>query len=515
MRTTIVTNPVIKNSGGAFLSVDASVKISLKSGVADRGNEALNQLNEKIGNHSQTDTLNRTGNAIHHTYDGHQNNFAGNVNQSHSSKTNNSPQNPPTVFDTRTSDANSAHETLRNAVVEFLRQNDVFLSRSVVNDLLGNQNSGGNNETQNIPSEIRRLVQTFTSQFSDTLNNSNANHQIISQTAPEIYGGLQTQIDSVRRILFSAPQTDAKHFTALNISERLFLAVELIFRHLPPEMNLNQLSNREIYDGLMLARGLISSNEKSGDLRTFISFGGDLLPENFSFSGLRNLGQLVKILIADAANAKTTVNLDSCVQKFVKILISNNELGILLAAAAIAKQTEPGAVGPNRTLALVQIYSLISRLIQTGEAAIKENAAKNGLPKNENNFAAVLNKSNDAKEKTALFRDLQNNNFHTNLKNFLDFNPAFVAECAVSSFINPDDERHAQKHFSAHHTAEIRQWLDGGDHRFVKEIELDKPLGIVVERGAEEFFTVSKARIVLVRDSSEQGWHFLKTFLVK
>ena len=118
------------------------------------------------------------------------------------------------------------------------------------------------------------------------------------------------------------------------------------------------------------------------------------------------------------------------------------------------------------------------------------------------------------KRKTRLLRDLQTNNLHNNLKNFLEFNPAFVAERAVSSFVNPDDARHAQQHFTSHHTDEIEQWLNSGNHRFVKEIDLDKPIGIVVERGAEDFFSASKARIVLVRDSSAQGWHFLKSFLV-
>ena len=352
-------------------------------------------------------------------------------------------------------------------------------------------------------------------QVSNTLNNSTSpNHNFIQQLSTQISNNLQSQLNSARDILLYTAQPDAKHFSNLNIQERVFLAVELMFNHLPSETNLNQLSNREIYSGLMLAQGLVSSNEKSADIRNLISFRSDVLPNNFSAAALRDLGQLVKVLITDASNAKTTVNLDLAVQKFIRILVANNELGVLLAAAALSKQAELGTLNMNRTMALVQIYQLIGRLVQAGEAAMKESAAKNGLVANEK-VVGNLGKITNAEEKSAVLRDLQNNNQHHNLKNFLEFNPAFVAERAASSFANTEDARHAQQHLSSHHADEIEQWLNSGNHRFVKEIDLDKPIGIVVERGAEDFFSASKARIVLVRDSSEQGWHFLKSFLVK
>jgi hypothetical protein len=101
------------------------------------------------------------------------------------------------------------------------------------------------------------------------------------------------------------------------------------------------------------------------------------------------------------------------------------------------------------------------------------------------------------------------------LKNFLEFNPASITERSASSFVNPDDARHAQQQFSSNNHDEIEQWINSGNHRFVKEIDLDKPIGGVVERGSDDFFPATKARIVLVRDSSPQGWHFLKSFLVR
>lgn len=547
MSTPVNNNPNATGAGGAPATGNDGVKLTAKAILnLGNGNNAIHQLNGRIGNDSQNTPPNTTNNAVHNARAGHNadapvtqgnngnhygqlkhgNNLPpgqtppfnpGTPDQGNTPKP--FPQTPnrnPTIiiFNTRVFNPSSPNGVLRNAVVDVLRQNDIYLSRNIVNQLTGNQNSNGNNISRNIPAEVRNLVQTIVNQLTNPLNNSTLpNQQFIRQLANDISNNLQSQLNSARNILLYTTQPDAKHFSNLNIQERVFLAIELMFRHLPSNANLSQFSNTEIYQGLMLARGLVSSNENTADIRNLVSYRSDVLPVNFSATALRDLGQLVKVLVTDATNAKTTANLDLAVQKFIRILVANNELGVLLAAAALAKQAELGTISANRTLALVQIYQLISRLIQAGEAAIREAAAKNGLAKNE--FVGInLNKTASAEEKNALLRDLQTNNLHTNLKNFLEFNPAFVAERSASSFINADDARHAQQHFSAHHTDEIEHWLDSGNHRFVKEIDLEKPVGIVVERGAEDFFTASKARIVLVRDSSAQGWHFFKSFLV-
>lgn len=435
---------------------------------------------------------------------------------------------PILIINTRLFDLNLRDNILRSAVNETLRQNDIYVSRDVVNRLIrdlnpnGNQNGNGSNRTTNIPNEVRQLVQSVLNQVSNTLNNSTpVNPQIIRQVASEVSNNFQPQMNLARDILIFTSHPDAKHFSNLNIQERVFLAVEMMLNHLSSETNLQQFSSKEIYNGLLLARGMITSGENTADIRNLIALRSDILQNGFSPAGLRDLGQLVKGLVVNAANAKTTINLDAAVQKFIKILLANNELGVLLAAAALGKQAERGTITMNRTLALVQVYQLIARLIMAGEAALKELALKEAVLKNapvksENNLSAIgLNKITDADEKSAMLRDLQNSNLHNNLKNFLEFNPSAITDRSASSFVNPDDARHAQNHFSSTHHDEIEQWINSGNHRFVKEIDLEKPIGVVVERGSDDFFPATKARIVLVRDSSPQGWHFLKSILVR
>jgi hypothetical protein len=72
-----------------------------------------------------------------------------------------------------------------------------------------------------------------------------------------------------------------------------------------------------------------------------------------------------------------------------------------------------------------------------------------------------------------------------------------------------------QKDFIDLYHNDIAEWLESGKHRFVKDYDFDKPVGVVVERGSDGVFTANTARFVLVRDGSVQGWHFLKSFLVK
>ena len=93
-----------------------------------------------------------------------------------------------------------------------------------------------------------------------------------------------------------------------------------------------------------------------------------------SLATLRDLGGLVKVLISDAAAAKSTANLENAVQKFARILIAVNCLETVLTAVKLADQNQFAGGNVGRTLAIVQVYELINRLILSGEQALKEAA---------------------------------------------------------------------------------------------------------------------------------------------
>jgi hypothetical protein len=415
---------------------------------------------------------------------------------------------------------NQPYGVIRQVFDQVLRQNDIYLSRHTINRLVNRQSVQNWAHTQpNLPREIHGLVQNIGRQVLSMLDNSRQNRQLIHQLSKEISQQVRENIQDAKHAFLKNASLGAVHFRDLNIREKLHVAVELLPAHLPPKAleNLQNNSVREVLNGLLLARGLIVPGERAADVRNLVAFKSNVLPAEVSMTALRDVGHLVKTLIADTAAAKQTANLELAVQKFVKILLANNELGVLLATVKLAAQSpNPGSL-VSRSLALAEIYQLIACLIQAGEKALRQSAAeKNILPKERNIFQSVpLSSSEDFDESQNHLNQLRTNEAAGALRQFLEFNPAFVYDRSASVFNNPDDARRAQDSFIDLYQDEIARWLESGNHRFVKDFDFDKPVGVVVERGSDRFFTANRARFVLVRDGSVQGWHFLKSFLVK
>jgi hypothetical protein len=270
---------------------------------------------------------------------------------------------------------------------------------------------------------------------------------------------------------------------------------------------------------MLLARGLLMGDENLANLRNFVASQPTILPRDVNLTAMRDVGQLVRVLIADSALAKSSANLDLAVQKFIRILLANNELGVLLASISLASQTRNSSGLVSRSLALAQIYELINRLILAGEKAMKQaelaNAAKTLNQESEIGKFLTVASSDGNDENLSQFSKRQINGAESVLRQFLEFNPAFVMDKSVSAFDNSENARQAQQDFVSIYQDDIDRWLRSGNHRLVKEIDLGKPIGIVVERNNSEVFTANVVRMVLVRDSSVQGWHFLKSVLVK
>ncbi|MGH9903187.1 MAG: RNase A-like domain-containing protein, partial [Pyrinomonadaceae bacterium] len=85
----------------------------------------------------------------------------------------------------------------------------------------------------------------------------------------------------------------------------------------------------------------------------------------------------------------------------------------------------------------------------------------------------------------------------------------------ASSFRNEAAANRAQGRFVNQNRAEIDAWLRGGEQRYVGEVTMNDPIGIVVERGRGGAVEPNRATVVLVRDNSPQGWHILTSYPVK
>ncbi|MBS1795815.1 MAG: hypothetical protein JSS81_18315 [Acidobacteria bacterium] len=408
---------------------------------------------------------------------------------------------------------NGRGELVRTAVDQVLRHNDVFVDRRTLDTLLQPDSKNG------FPPEVQKLVQTIRAAVVANLDNSAANRQLVHEISREVARQFDNSIQTVKTVVLKTPELNAATFRQLSNAARLTFAVEQMPPHLPAESVRDFLGFKagQIVDGLLLARGFVVPPENSGDPRQMVFGRAAGWPPEMNSKNLRDLGQLVKVLIADTAAARTTADLDRAVQKFVRFLIANNELGVLLATARLAGQATNGAGTIGRALALAQIYELIDRLIALGEKTLAKNgseteaAAKNSL--REKNVSEVPVRVKDDEAKIAPLKD--RHGAETVLRQFLEFNPASVHDRSASVFRDADDARHAQREFLNHHQTDIENWLRSGRHRFVRDYVFDKPLGIVVERNSAEVFTAGKVRFVLVRDGSVAGWHFLKSFLVR
>lgn len=423
--------------------------------------------------------------------------------------------------------AQNVHHTnfLRHVVKDVLRQNNIHLNGNAINTLVRDCLGGNRHQNQfPISPEVRNLVQNIRNEILFPSNNSMPlSGRDIKQIVSEVLVRFQNEIDTARPIFFHDKCLEAKIFKHLNMSERLNAAIDLMSQYFPEEFVeiFSRFQPREIQCGLLLPCGFIVGHENSAELRALVSFQPPVLPREISIAQLRDVGQFVKILIAETGIAKSMQNLDLAVQKFVRLLLANNELGVLLATISLASQTIDRGGLTSRTIELVKIYELIARFIANGEKFLQnasaQNATKNPFAKPERGEASFVSvgKSLDADEKSQLSAKQYGTGAESSLRQFLEFNPSAFFDKSASAFTNSDDARQAQKDFVNLYQNEIEDWLKSGNHRFVRDFDFDKPLGVVVERNSEGVFTANKMRVILVRDSSVQGWHFLKSVLVK
>lgn len=416
---------------------------------------------------------------------------------------------------------NQPNNPLNIVVKQVFQQNDIFLNQNDVRKLVNTQNV----QTQNsLPPELKSLLQNINERTLTFLENSNKfNGQAANQIATEISRQFREQIQGIKNNLLQNADLNAKHFNQTNIKERMHIAIELVSNHLSSDdaQNFHKLSSQETLNGFLLSRGLIAAKENSADIRNLVFLKPLILPNEITLTALRDVGQFVRILILNAGAAKNTAGLDLSVQKFVRLLIANNELGVLLATVNLAREVNSQGILVNRAIALVKIYELINRLILAGEKAMTEAGAKTQNKNNQQfieqklSFTKLENLPIEKDEKINLNSKTQTNGAETLLRQFLEFNPNSAFDNSVAAFFNSDDSRQARQDFSTIYHQDIEQWLESGNHRFVKDYDFDKPIGIVVERNNDGFFNANKIRIVLVRDGSVQGWHILKSILVK
>lgn len=350
----------------------------------------------------------------------------------------------------------------------------------------------------NLPAHTAALVRSIETHLA-TLISGGEQALRVSDVVREITVNFAEQIGRARSELMRGDASLAVRFSDLGTESRVHVAASMLPAHFPEDSRgaLLNFSEKQVVQGFYLARGFVAGKESPAQ-SPLATLSREAFPAEIRMSQLRDVAMIVKSLIVDSAAARSTANLDLAVQKFVRMLVANNEIGVLLATIRLAAQPETaGAI--SRTLALTQIYDLINRLAEAGRDAALRESGTSAMRDHED--LSVLQKS--LREDVSVLRQ------------HLEFNPAFAFDRSASAFHDPRDARDAQRNFVEVYRDEIDEWLASGRHRLVKEFDFGRPVGVVVEKGGTDIFEVAAARFVLVRDGSVQGWHFMKAFLVR
>jgi hypothetical protein len=89
---------------------------------------------------------------------------------------------------------------------------------------------------------------------------------------------------------------------------------------------------------------------------------------------------------------------------------------------------------------------------------------------------------------------------------------------AASSFTNVQLANRVQGTFVKRFEREINAWLRDNrrdaPNRYVATVEVDYIIGEVLERGANKTRKATRATLVIVKDDSAHGWHFVTSFPV-
>jgi hypothetical protein len=537
-----------KNDGGQPNPPNSlNINIDFSTGNQTSGNNRTGNGNQtgqhnqstspgnQTGSNNQTSNNNQTGNS-NQASGNNQTTARGHLNYSAppASRTQSSSLNLNLNLNLSLGNSNNGNHNgiVRSVLNNVLRQNDIYLNQNVIRHFVNetvaktahdNGNHYGSRQNVSIPPAVTQIVQTIKTQIVSVLNNVPAhfNHghiRVTIQNSPELASLIQTSKNVLHQ------NFGAKQFINLNLHARMHIAAEMILHNLhnlptSPQHILRNQSSKQIFNALLLACGFAVSADKFASLRNIFDAKKYPLPFQVPPVVIRNLGHAVKALMVEARLAETPADLEAAVQKFVRVLSGKNNLEALASAVKLAEHLGAKTGAEAKLPVPDEIANLVKYLILAGDKALQSVADAFDMAEGE--MLSPKNTANPA-DAADIDRDLGRiwasdspAEAESALRRQLDINPFFLNDRAASAFDTPSEAARAQEEFTNRYRHEIDQWLQSGNHRFVKDLELDKPVGIVVVRGTSGYFTADRARIVLVRDGSVQGWHFLKSFLVK
>lgn len=395
----------------------------------------------------------------------------------------------------RNSDDYESYNTNRN-----YNANRANLRRGIIRDYLLQNLRNTILETK-VSTNDRNGLQLLTRAVADQLSRT------ISDPLMVTNNGLKT----IEREIANFLRTDSIHASnqlSVPVSyDRAIQISQLLLKHLPHDVSkqFKDVTPQKMLDGMILLQLWEGTGGCLGDVRKITNCKPSILPDGMVWASFRDAGVLVAALLKNAQEFNDNRSIDMAVQRFVKVLLAKGELGVLLTAVKLTADARSGQMSLSRVAALVQVYELIGQLVRNAEQAMKE-AAASAAPKQ-----AELSRTDRG---LAFSGAVESDEAEAALRQYLAFNPAAQADSGASAFFSEGLAETSARIAVDSSQREIVEWLSSGRHRFVTEVDIGRPVGVVIDRSSDECLTASQIRIVLVRDASVLGWHILRSSLV-
>lgn len=345
---------------------------------------------------------------------------------------------------------------------------------------------------------------------------------------------------------------------SIGLNQNIRTVIALLFHASTPEIQnaLSDFTGQQLISSLLLSGGItaefqskIGGHSKTLDMLTdklafkqLIIILSQTIPSNTPILDVQNLWEGCGGIFGDSGCSQTGRDLEIVAFKYAEALRSS-ELRTLVKLTEVLQKGQE-----NNSRIDTKLYELLERIIARAEKMVVKQSQNSHLSfvRNEQtsrttSFAAKTNFEKDIKdtqkqlnkpkisnaqsisEKDQIFaftRDTATQGeFYSEktelaLRKQLEYYPHYAYEQQNSIFENRSDAQLGKQLFLNNYYDEIESWLESGKHRFVKDFEFDKPLGMIVDRGQSGFITADTIRVVLVRDGSVDGWHFLRSFVV-
>ena len=356
---------------------------------------------------------------------------------------------------------------------------------------------------------------------------------------PQFQQGVIADYKQVRGELAKPENVGRKAVVEMNLRERFAAAVKIAYDkgYISTEIKqqLGSLTAEEIAAAVAFGGALgiaATSAEASAVIGPVGTFAGAVY-------GGTQLTQLTKVLLL-SAKATNREQLEPAAKAFGAWMGSLSKDGVL----AIAGAAGGAAVSPTATAAvdavLTKGVSGAKRAMSGAQAALEQETLitnegiiirmpkqKTAIEKMQEPLEMRAKVGENGRRNVKLHEqsEMNPNGGHTMerhtgkseswLRNRLKTDST-LEEGFASSFNNVEVANRVQGRFVNRYKTEINAWLKNSSRKPLKlELDMKEPIGIVVENGKAGHTLSTSARAILIKDNSEQGWHFLTSFPIK